>query len=242
MSYDSPEILRAFAEKHAVAFPLLSDAGSKTITAWGLLNKEATGRAAGIPHPGTFVIDRKGIVVSRAFEDAYQERNSAASVLARLGGATSTPPGAREAIAQHLRVRARTSDGTAAPGTRLTLVLDVTPGNKIHVYAPGQAGYIPIDLKLDPSADFKSALARYPPSRSFFFAPLKETVKVYDRPFRITQDITLALTPELRRRATNKETLAITGMLDYQACDDLVCYRPEDIAVQWAIALTPIER
>jgi hypothetical protein len=58
----------------------------------------------------------------------------------------------------------------------------------------------------------------------------------------MTQDVTLALTPELRRRATAKETLTITGTLDYQACDDAVCYRPDAVALQWTIQLVPIER
>jgi hypothetical protein len=242
ISYDSPEILRAFSEKHSITFPLLSDPGSKTIAAWGLLNREATGRAVGVPHPGTFIVDRKGVIVSRAFEDAYQERNTAASILTRAGPSGASTAGATDVLGRYVTVRASASDRTAAPGHRLTLVVDVTPGPKMHVYAPGQAGYIPVELTLGASGDFKSAPARYPASRSYFFAPLKETVQVYDRTFQMTQDVTLALTPELRRRATAKETLTITGTLDYQACDDAVCYRPDAVALQWTIQLVPIER
>jgi DsbC/DsbD-like thiol-disulfide interchange protein len=139
--------------------------------------------------------------------------------------------------ARHLRVLAGVSPRSAAPGTRVTLALDITPGKDIHVYAPEQAGYIPIELALDRSEDFKSAPARYPMPRQFYFEPLKETVKVYDRPFRVTLDVTLTDSPALRRRASNKDTLGVTGTLDYQACDDAVCYRPEQIALQWTILL-----
>jgi len=43
-------------------------------------------RTYAIPYPGTFIVDRKG-VVSRFFEDAYQERYTAATILNSLGTA-----------------------------------------------------------------------------------------------------------------------------------------------------------
>lgn len=212
------------------------------IDAWGLRNHEATGRAAGIPHPGTFVVDRQGVIVSRAFEEAYQERDTAASILAGLTEASPVRQGATEVTGKYLSVRAGLSDSTAAPGHRVTLILDVTPGKGIHVYAPGQEGYVAVALKLDPSADFRSGEVRYPTPRDFFFAPLNEHVKVYDRPFRILQDVTLALTPALRQRALQKSTLMVAATLEYQACDDKVCFRPDTVPLRWTIGLTPIDR
>ena len=243
ISYDSPAVLKAFSDKHGITFPLLSDEGSQTITAWGLLNREATGRTAGIPYPGTYVIDPKGVILSRAFETAYQERDSAASILAGLQGAATPPlPGTTQVQGQQVVLRVSATDTIAAPGHRITLIVDVTPGPKVHVYAPGQTGYIPVALTVDPSGDVKAGPARYPAPYDYVFAPLKETVKVFDRPFRIMQDVTLALTPALRQRATANETLTITGAVDYQACNDTVCFRPDHVPVRWTIALTPIER
>ncbi len=242
ISYDRQETLRAFTDKHHITFPLLSDVGSKVIDAWGIRNHEATGRAAGIPHPGTFVVDRQGVIVSRAFEEAYQERDTAGSILAGLTEASPTLRGAAEVTGKYLSVRAGVSDAMAAPGHRVTLILDLTPGRGIHVYAPGQEGYIAVALKLDPSPDFRSGEVRYPAPRDFFFAPLNEHVQVYDRPFRILQDVTLALTPALRQRAFENGTLLLAGTLEYQACDDKVCFRPDSVPVRWTLGLTPIER
>ena len=242
ISYDSQETLRAFTDKHNITFPLLSDVGPKTIDAWGIRNREATGRSAGIPYPGTFVIDRQGVIVSRAFEEVYQERDSAASILAGLTQASPALQGITEVTGKYLSVRAGLSDSTAAPGHRVALILDVTPDRNVHVYAPGQEGYIAVALKLDPSPDFRSGAARYPTPRDYVFAPLKERVKIYDRPFRILQDVTLALTPALRQRAAEKDTLTLTGTLEYQACDDKVCFRPDSVPLRWTISLTPIER
>jgi hypothetical protein len=187
------------------------------------------------------VIDRTGTIVSRAFESAYQERDTAASILAS-SQPTSATPGSTSVAGKHLAARLSVSDRLAAPGQRFTLIADVTPGRNIHVYAPGQQGYLAIELKLDPSADFKPGAVRFPASREYYFAPLKERVQVFDRPFRILQDVTLALTPALRQRATAKESLMITGLLEYQACDDKVCYPPDSVPLKWPVGLTPIER
>ena len=242
ISYDSVETLRAFAGKHGITFPLLSDSGSKTIDAWGLRNREATGRAAGVPHPGTFVIDPAGRILTRAFEAAYQERETAASILTGAGADSAKRSGTVEVAGRYLRAAVSVSDTLVAPGQRVTLIADITPGPNIHVYAPGQQGYLPIELKPAASPDFKAAAARFPPSREYLFAPLNERVQVFDRPFRILQEVTLALSPSLRQRATAKETLTIAATLDYQACDDKVCFKPESLALGWNLGLMPIER
>lgn len=245
ISYDSRETLAAFAAKHGIAFPLLSDTGSATIRRWGILNAEAGDREAGIPHPGTFVIDRQGRIVSRTFEARYQERRSATAILAAAQAQRARAPKPakqpRTVEGRQLSAVSSQSDLAAAPGTKLSLLVDVVPKPGMHVYAPEQTGgYIRIDLDLDDDPAFKAAAPVFPKGSDYRFEPLNETFKVFDAPFRIRQDITLALTPALRRRAAAKETLAITGTLRYQACDDQVCYRPDEIRVAWTVALQPL--
>ncbi|MBP90264.1 MAG: hypothetical protein CMJ64_26740 [Planctomycetaceae bacterium] len=62
VSYDSVDILAEFTKKQQITFLLLSDPDSTVIKAYGVLNKKASGRQAGTPHPGTFLIDRKKII------------------------------------------------------------------------------------------------------------------------------------------------------------------------------------
>ena len=81
VSYDSVEVLADFADKHKITFPLLSDSGSKTITAYGLLNKEAKGKAEGIPYPGTMIIDRDGVIRAKLFLDGFKERPSSEALI-----------------------------------------------------------------------------------------------------------------------------------------------------------------
>jgi hypothetical protein len=218
---------------------LLSDEGSTTIRAWGIVNTEATGRTAGIPHPGTFMIDRAGVIVSRSFEQPYAERRSAASVLASLPAAAR--PGTTATVrGRHVTLTVGAGDAVVAPGERVSLVVRVTPDPEIHVYAPGQQGYIPIHLAVEPDAAFRTHPIPYPAATPYTFVPLAETVQVYSEPFTLRQDITVALTPELRQRATAGDTLAIRGALEYQACDDTVCYRPETLTLEWHVRLTPL--
>ena len=143
-------------------------------------------------------------------------------------------------VGRYLKLRTGATDTVAAPGQRLTLTLDVTPGPKIHVYAPGQTGYISIALKMNESPDWRSAPAAFPTATPFV-DPAGEHVTVYDQPFRVAQNITLTLTPSMRERGAARQQLVVSGAFEYQACDEKVCYRPETIPVQWTLALTPIE-
>ena len=111
ISYDPVETLAAFSRQRGITFPLLSDSGSQTIKRYGILNtvvdqalgshkddpdvKEETQKYVsavgvnpvmkGIAFPGTFIVDRKGRVTSRFFEDFYVERNTVSSLLVRAG-------------------------------------------------------------------------------------------------------------------------------------------------------------
>ena len=85
MSYDSVETLKRFAARRDLTFLLLSDAGSKTIDAYGVRNKESAGsRVDGIPHPVTFIIDQKGIIRAKLAKDGYRDRHGSAELVEAL--------------------------------------------------------------------------------------------------------------------------------------------------------------
>jgi peroxiredoxin len=78
ISYDSVEVLEEFAEKNKIEYLLLSDKDSKTIDAYGVRNKQAPAgsRLDGIPHPGTFLVDQKGVVRAKWFLEGYRKRHA----------------------------------------------------------------------------------------------------------------------------------------------------------------------
>jgi peroxiredoxin Q/BCP len=87
ISYDSVEVLKAFADKQTITFPLLSDPDSKTIIAYALKNKETAGKKVGkidldgVPYPGTLLIDTGGVVRAKLFVDGIRERHSVAELV-----------------------------------------------------------------------------------------------------------------------------------------------------------------
>jgi peroxiredoxin len=82
ISYDAPEANRAAAEKLGLGYPLLSDAGSKVIDAYGIRNHEAKGRGEGVPHPVVFIVDRAGVIQAKLAREGYRDRPESAEIIA----------------------------------------------------------------------------------------------------------------------------------------------------------------
>jgi peroxiredoxin len=65
-----------------VTFPLLSDTDSRTIDAYAVRNLDVAGkRIDGIPHPGTFIVDREGVIRAKLFHEGYKERHAAKQII-----------------------------------------------------------------------------------------------------------------------------------------------------------------
>jgi peroxiredoxin len=74
ISYDGQDILKDFAERHQIDFPLLPDSDSRIIRSFNVLNAEATGKEKGMAHPGFFYIDSSGVIREKYFEAKYTDR------------------------------------------------------------------------------------------------------------------------------------------------------------------------
>jgi hypothetical protein len=154
------------------------------------------------------------------------------------GGAPVNPFGEpARTTTPHLTIESTISHTSAAPGSRLTVAVEVTPRRTMHVYAPGKHDYQVVALTLDPQPWAKLEPTKYPASEKYFFAPLNETVEVYSKPFRLTRELTLLDTPEARKALAGQSNITISGRLEYQACDDKVCYSPGKVPVRFAVTL-----
>ena len=261
--YDSREILADFSRRQGITYPLLSDVGSATIKRYGILNTiveealgpngkdpalmadlrlyatigEATERIRGIPFPGTFVVDRQGRVTSRFFEDYYRERTTTANILLRtgVGGAVR----GTQIATDHLDLRTYPSDQTIALGHRFSLAVDVTPKKGMHVYAPGAKNYRVIGLTIAPQPYVRVLPVKYPASEIYHFKPLNERVPAYQKPFTMLTEIVPEVTPEAQKAFAGKKELSLTGTLEYQACDDKICYNPVSLPLSWTVDVKP---
>jgi len=270
ISYDSEQVLRTFAERRGIAdVPLLSDDDSSVIRAFGIYNhvaEEGVGpnkddasvkddvaqyvsvfganeMIVGTPFPGTFIVDRGGRVTSRFFEEFYRERNTAANIMLKLGTPLSGIAGSTGDTA-HLKLSASQSNPDITVGSRFHLALDIAPKPNMHVYAPGanDLGYRVIDLQLD-TPDFLRVLPmEYPPSEIYHFEPLDERAAVYMQPFRLVQEIVVGGSPEATEQLSQIDVLTLTGQLNYQACDDKVCFNPVSVPLTWSLTVAPLDR
>ena len=60
---------------------------------------------------------------------------------------------------------------------------------------------------------------------------------VYQQPFDLVQEVTIPMNDDVAKLAsTPGESLIIEGTLEYQACDDEVCYLPTQIPLSWNLS------
>ena len=198
----------------------------------------ANQRYVGIAFPGTLMLDQQGRVTSRFFEDFYAERSTVQSVMLRLGKGGTAVQGTQISSDQ-LELKTYPSDAAVAPGNRVALVVEITPRPGMHVYAPGAEGYRAISLTLAAQPFVRALPVKFPQSEIYYFEPLKERVPVYRKPFRLL----LEVIPEASRDAAaafrGKDALTLTGTLEYQACDDKLCYKPVSTPLSWTVTLRP---
>jgi hypothetical protein len=239
--YDPVPVLADFSARRSITFPLLSDQGSATIKRYGILNTTVpeTNQLYGYPFPGTFILNQDGVVTARFFEATYQERDTMSSVLARLGKHVDAT--VAKTTAPHLEITSYLTDTVAAPGTHFSIVLDVSPESRVHVYAPGVTGYKPISLVIQPQPGLMVRDAHFPKAEDYFFKPLNEHVQVFQKPFRIVQDVEIDPSREAAARLKDLKTMTISATVNYQACDDKVCFNPQSVPLSWTINLRPLD-
>lgn len=196
---------------------------------------------AGMAIPGTFMLDRQGRVTARFFEELYFDRITTSSVMARAG-VSSPPVEATKISTAQLDVVAFPSDPSVVPGNRFSLIFDVTPHRNMHVYAPGASSYRIVSIAVTPQPFVQLQPLRYPQSEIYFFKPLNERVPVYQKPFRLVQDVLLEGSTAAQKALQGKDSLAITASLEYQACDDKACYNPAAVPVTLTLSLRSLIR
>jgi hypothetical protein len=234
------EILRAFAQRRGITFPMLADPDSVLIRRFGLLNESAApgSREEGMAHPVALLVDADGTVRDRIQEERYYHRMTTPAVLARLGTAAAVE-GGREALG-HVEVRVAATDRAVHPGNRLTLYADVIPRPGVHVYGPGVAGgYRGLAVSVDPLPFLTVYPARYPAAARLALPWTDEPLIGYTEAVRVAIDVALGTRQEMAEVLGAGSGLAITGTVALQACDDRVCWAPDAIRVAWHFDLIP---
>jgi hypothetical protein len=242
ISYDSVEILKSFADRRKIEFPMLADPDSKTIRAYEVLNSEATGQYKGMARPGYFFIDTEGVIREKFFEVKYRQRFSGNNIIGKLFP-TLGDEVTDSVQAPHLSLAIEQSDRTGFPGGRITLTAEVQLPPDVHVYAPGTKGYKSVALVMDTTPGMMLTPVNYPRAEVLYLPAIKERVPVFEGKFRLTQDLKISSVAEFSNSlGTDGKIFTINGRLDYQACDKTICYLPTSIPVHWQLQVLPLDR
>ena len=242
VSYDSPGILKNFSDRHHIEFPLLSDHDSAIIRELGILNQqvEKGSSSYGVPYPGIYILDPKGVVTAKFFENDFRERDTAGMILLQQFGIT--PLAGEPIAAKHAKLSLAATETNARAGQHLSLGLDLELPQNVHVYAPGVQGYIPIDWQLPDTGAFKAGPVSYPKSKMMRLEAIQETVPVYEGHVRLERTLTLASQKELEPLLDSKGILEVSGSFRYQACDETKCFIPENVPLKLSLHVEPLDR
>jgi hypothetical protein len=176
-------------------------------------------------HPGWYVLDARGVIVAKYFDD--HGGYTPAAILVHQFGWTPPEP-ATEVEGKQLNAKAGSSNAMVAQGERVALILDIDLQPTMHVYAPGVGGgYISIDWKMQDSETAAVHPAIFPRSEKLYLKAIAETVPAYRNHFRLTRDITIG------HPIDGSGKFTVPGSLRYQACDDRVCYIPQELHLAW---------
>ena len=137
----------------------------------------------------------------------------------------ASKPKLTQVSTDHLRIRyvqelVRKTDGA------VSFVVEIEPRPDMHVYAPGADDYRIISLEIDKQDALRVRPLQYPASEIYHFVPLNEKIPVYQKPFALKLDASAQ---------TSRGELAVTGRLEYQACDDKVCFAPVTVPLAWTV-------
>ena len=244
ISYDAVPILSAFAARHDIGYPLLSDEGSHVIRRLGLINERVQDDHAfygigpnpkhvNLPYPGVFVLDRDGVVTHKRFYESYRVRDTGAGALADLLG-LEAPGGGAEASGgtDGVRVRAWLDSPTYAffQRLRLTVELAIDPG--LHVYAhPVPEGNVALTVEVAPIAGVEIGAPEFPAAHRMTIEGLSDEFLVYEGRPRVVVPLIFGAAP-----GGGDHTVRVT--VKYQACSDSSCALPA--SVELALPVTEV--
>lgn len=167
--------------------------------------------------------------------EALQPQNVADGLTSGPEAGQRTP--VTEVWTDHLKLTTYSSPPAIAPGRRVSLVVEIEPGDRMHVYAPGAVDYRIITLAVAAQPFVRLLPVQYPASEIYVFEPLNERIPVYQKPFKLIQELSLEGHSRAQAAFRGKSSVTLTGTLDYQACDDKVCFSPVSVPLSWKLAL-----
>jgi hypothetical protein len=245
ISYDPVEVLSSFATRYGVEYDLLSDPGSETIEQLGLLNehvreqqtffgREVKDRHNRLPHPGTFILDEDGIVVSKTFDDSYRDRPSSDYLLTQSIGSDDRAAYETTARDQGVSIRAWVAEHTYRPLQKEMLHLRLDLAEDHHVYVPPVPnGFQPLEVEIAQSDRVMSWTPDLPAGRPHTVTGLDERFHVVDGTIELAVPFKVSgpshdLDGREREHPLSDGAVTLDVVLRYQVCTTDACLPPSE--------------
>ena len=229
LSYDEQEPLADFAEAYNITYTLLSDPDSEVIRQFGILNTiipENDHPWFGIPYPGTYLLDSKGIITHKFFENNLAVRIGPEQLLRAFRGDTLTALETPDLAATQAKVTASVflEGETLALSVQRELVARFNVPRGSHLYAsPAPSNMVAVDIVLDANPLLVLRELIRPKSETHSLSGTSEIFEVHHGQVELRLPITIngVVTKE-----GGPPKVTITGTLHWQSCDDQVCDLP----------------
>lgn len=239
ISYDSPEVLTAFADEFGITYPLLSDTGSTVIRNYGILNTLIRPDEAvyGIPYPGSYLTDGAGVVTEKSFYRQYRVRPATRSLLKDGFGVPLTPlsgPVAESSV-PGIRVTAALGEHALVFQQRVSLYITLALDPGLHVYAPGAGGsMLGTTVEVDTPLGIETGAPTFPASHLLRLDGAAESLPVLDG--------SVEIAVPLISKIVDTDPVSISIRIRYQACDDRQCFLPQEQTLTLTLPLQDVNR
>lgn len=258
-SYDSSGVLREFAERKSIAFPLLSDHESEAIRAYGVADRKyrkgmqldvytkqlylhPSGNVPvdGLSYPAVFVITRDHRVKWRFVSESPELRLTGAAILEEAVGGIAdesrTPVPSR-----NVQVTATATNASVGLGNRIRIAVELKIPKGFHVYSPEVGSdYKGVSWQMDPTDCLEVGEPLYPKPQWKLMKSTGENLPVYEDTLRISREIVVnpVIDTSIFKRFCDlcldpTSRIKASGVLKFQACDEQRCYPPQTLQPQW---------
>jgi hypothetical protein len=241
LSYDSVAVLRAFTNKHGIAFPLFSDEGSHVIRRLGLINERVQEdhavygikpdpRHTNLPYPGVFVLDESGVIVGKRFHESYREHDTGAALPAQTLSILEPGPGpAAGAPGGPILVSAWLDSPTYSFFQRmhLNVELRMAPGFRACAL-PAPDGIVPLTVHVSDIPGVEVGALEWPSAQPSRVPGLDGLVSVHRGTIRGLMPLTFAASP-------GRGNLTVELTVGYQGCSDSERLPPSFVSVSLGI-------
>ena len=238
ISYDTVEVLGAFADHYRIEYPILSDLDSKVIRDFGILNtlvEPGETEFYGIPYPGSYLVGNDGKVTAKFFNQQYQVRETASMMMLAGFGLPIDPAHlshAETSGGDGVKIRAELMTKSLHPHQRSLVYVTLDLADGLHVYGePISDGFLPITVQATGTEGLIFGEPHFPETKPFKIEEIDEEFNAYDG----SVQVVIPVVSTIREVGSAEISLKVS----FQACTDAMCYIPRSETIKLGLATAP---